>query len=124
MIKIILDRLEQSKKDYLSRNSLLIALKSDQVDTITLAHAVRVLQAHERARQGRVHAYFMRQMKKDVKTVEMKAINDNNFRERCVIIQTRWRQKSAEKRLHQRKLEHVKLLDMVREKESAHWFRV
>ncbi|CAF0896390.1 unnamed protein product [Adineta ricciae] len=113
MIKLILNRLEQSKKDYLSRNSLLIAVKSDQIDAITLAHAVRVIQAHERARQGRVQAYFMRQMKKDVKTVETKAINDNNLGDSCLIIQTIWRQKSAEKRFHQRKLEHVKLLDMV-----------
>ncbi|CAF0994003.1 unnamed protein product [Adineta ricciae] len=113
MIKLILDRLEQSKKDYLPRNSLLIALKSDQIDTITLAHAVRVIQAHERARQGRVHAHFMRQMKKDVKTVETKAFNDNNLSDSCLIIQTIWRQKNAEKRFHQRKLEHVKLLDMV-----------
>ncbi|UJR26060.1 hypothetical protein I4U23_007406 [Adineta vaga] len=119
MIKLILNRLDQSKTDHLSRRSSLKSLtttttiKSDQIDEITLAHAVRVIQAHERARQGRIHAFFMRRTKKDLKIVETKVINDDNLHDSCLIIQTIWRQKYAEKLFHRKKIQHAKLLGMI-----------
>ena len=115
---MILDRLDQSKNDLSitpSFNSFLTT-NNDQSSIITLASAIRVLQAHERARQGRVHAYFMGRMKKELKPTETKLINDNNnLNDSCLIIQTIWRQKYAEKLFNTKKTEQEKLLGMVRE---------
>ncbi|CAF4366663.1 unnamed protein product, partial [Adineta steineri] len=96
-----------------SSKSLLIT-KTNQTNVITLAHAVRILQAYERARQGRVHAYFMHRMKNEVKITETKLINDNHLNDSCLIIQTIWRQKYAEKLFDEKKIEQQKLLGMVR----------
>jgi hypothetical protein len=114
---MILDRLDQSKTDLSIQSSFksLLTTKNDHSNIITLAHAVRVLQAHERARQGRVNAYFMHRMKKELKTKETKLINDDDLNESCLIIQTIWRQKYAEKLLNTKKIEQAKLLGMVRE---------
>ena len=80
-----------------------------------LATAVRVLQAHERARQGRVHAYFMRRMKTQTKTAEMKLTTEENLEENCRVIQTIWRQKYAEKLFQRKKKEHAQMFGMVDE---------
>jgi hypothetical protein len=114
-IGTILDRLDQSKNDLSMKSSFdsLFTSINHPTNVITLATAVRVLQAHERARQGRVHAYFMHQMKRELKTTEAKSTNDNNLNDSCVIIQTIWRQKYAEKLFHKKKIEEAKLLGMV-----------
>lgn len=82
---------------------------------MTLASAIRVLQAHERARQGRIHAYFMRRMKTHTKTIESKNIGEKNVDESCRIIQTIWRQKYAEKLYREKKKENAQILGMVNE---------
>ncbi|CAF0797232.1 unnamed protein product [Rotaria sp. Silwood1] len=114
-IRMILDRLEQSKNDLSIKSSFdsLLTLKTYQTNVIPLATVLHVLQAHERARQGRVHAYFMRQMKNELKTKEMKSLNDNNLDDSCLIIQTIWRQKYAEKLFDRKKTENAKLLGMI-----------
>ncbi|CAF3350275.1 unnamed protein product [Rotaria sp. Silwood1] len=114
-IRMILDRLEQSKNDLSIKSSFdsLLTLKTYQTNVIPLATVLHVLQAHERARQGRVHAYFMRQMKNELKTKEMKSLNDNNLGDSCLIIQTIWRQKYAEKLFDRKKTENAKLLGMI-----------
>jgi hypothetical protein len=116
---MILDRLDLSKADPIittaSSFDPLGLSKNDQKNLITLATAVRVIQAHERARQGRVHAYFMRRMKAEVKTTETKLINKNNLNENCLIIQTIWRQKHAEQLFDKKKTENARILDMVNE---------
>ncbi len=115
-IQIILDRLDLSKIDPIITTSSFDPIglsKNDHKTLITLATAVRVLQAHERARQGRVHAFFMRRMKADVKTTGTKLINENNLDENCLIIQTIWRQKYAEQLFNKKKIENAKILGMV-----------
>ncbi|CAF0820478.1 unnamed protein product [Rotaria sordida] len=114
-IRMILDRLEQSKNDLSIKSSFdsLLTLKNYQTNIIPLATVIHVLQAHERARQGRIHAYFMRQMKNELKIKEMKSINDNNIEDSCLIIQTIWRQKYAEKLFDRKKIENEKLLGMI-----------
>jgi hypothetical protein len=109
--------LDSAKTDPVIPSSfdLLGLSKNDQKNVITLATAVRVLQAHERARQGRVHAYFMRRMKAEVKKTETKLINENNLDDSCLIIQTIWRQKYAEKLFNTKKIENAKILGMVNE---------
>lgn len=89
---------------------------------MTLANAIRVLQAHERARQGRVHAYFMRRMKTQTKTTtttttttESKSIAEKNLDESCRVIQTIWRQKYAETCFQRKKIENAQILGMVNE---------
>lgn len=82
---------------------------------LTLATAVRVLQAHERARQGRVHAYFMRRMKTQTKTMEMKLTTEGDLDESCRVIQTIWRQKYAEKLFQRKKKDYAQMLGMVDE---------
>ena len=79
----------------------------------TLAAAVRALQAHERARQGRVHAYLMHQMKNESKTKETESSDDHSLGTACLIIQTIWRQKYAEKLFNDRKADEARLLNMV-----------
>ncbi|CAF2358990.1 unnamed protein product [Rotaria sp. Silwood2] len=114
-IRMILDRLEQSKNDLSMKSSFdsLLTLKIYHTNVIPLATVLHVLQAHERARQGRVHAYFMRQMKNELKTKEMMSFNDNNLEDSCLIIQTVWRQKYAEKLFDRKKTENAKLLGMI-----------
>lgn len=93
-------------------------LSSDPLDSnnsVTLGTAVRVLQAHERARQGRVHAYFMRRMKTQMKTTEVKVTTEENFDASCRVIQTIWRQKYAEKVYQRKKKEYAQILGMVDE---------
>ncbi|CAF4068667.1 unnamed protein product [Rotaria sordida] len=46
-----------------------------------------VLQAYERARQARIHAYFMPRKEKVFKTTEMKSLNNNNLHHCCLIMQ-------------------------------------
>ena len=114
-IQLILDRLDQSKTDLSMKSSFdtLVPMKNDLNNGLTLAAAVRVLQAHERARQGRVHAYFMRRMKTQLKTTEAKSTNENNLHESCLIIQIIWRQKYAEKLFSIKQIENAKLLGLV-----------
>ncbi len=114
---MILDRFDQSKNDLTRKSSFdsLLISKDDQNNLITLATAVRVLQAHERARQGRVHAYFMQRMKTQLKTTEIKSIHENNLNDSCLVLQTIWRQKYAEKLFHTKKIENAKMLGMVNE---------
>ena len=114
---MILDRLDQSNNEPTMVSSFdpFFSSKNDQSNVITLAAAVRVLQAHERARQGRVHAYFMRRMKTQMKTTDTKLTNEDNFDESCLVIQTIWRQKYAEKVFQARKTENAKMLGMVNE---------
>lgn len=100
-------------------NTEIISNDDDQTNVITLATAVRVLQAHERARQGRVHAYFMQRMKRQSKNTEIKSVDDNQLNESCLIIQTIWRQKYAEKLFYEKKLENAKMLGMVNNLSSS-----
>lgn len=79
----------------------------------TLAAAVRALQAHERARQGRVHAYLMHKMKNESKTKDTESSDDQSLDAACLIIQTIWRQKYAEKLFNDRKADEARLLNMV-----------
>ena len=111
---MILDRLDQSIAD-LPIQSSLDSLPISKTNDITLATAIRTLQAHERARQGRTHAYKMHQMKNETKITEINSINDNNLHDSCLIIQTIWRQKYAEKLFNEKKIEKAKLLGMVGE---------
>ncbi len=114
---MILDRFDQSKNDLTRKSSFdsLLISKDEQNNLITLATAVRVLQAHERARQGRVHAYFMQRMKTQLKTTAIKSIHENNLNDCCLVLQTIWRQKYAEKLFHTKKIENAKMLGMVNE---------
>ncbi|CAF1118521.1 unnamed protein product [Adineta steineri] len=114
-IEMILNRLDHSKTNLSIRTSSksLLITKTNQTNVITLAHAVRILQAYERARQGRVHAYFMHRMKNEVKITETKLINDNHLNDSCLIIQTIWRQKYSEKLFYEKKIEQQKLLGMI-----------
>lgn len=82
---------------------------SNEDEKVLLNTAVRILQAHERARQGRLHAYRMFRMKNDSTKTEVK-----NFNESILIIQTVWRQKHAETLFEERKLEENLLLGMVK----------
>ena len=116
---MILDRLDLSKTDPIITTASSFdppgSSKNDQKNLITLATAVRVIQAHERARQGRIHAYFMHRMKAEVKTTGTKLINKNNLDANCLIIQTIWRQKYAEQLFDRKKTENTRILDMVNE---------
>ena len=78
-----------------------------------LFRSVRALQAHERARQGRVHAYFMHNMKNESKTNDAESNDDHSLGTACLIIQTIWRQKYAEKLFNERKTDEARLLNMV-----------
>jgi hypothetical protein len=57
----------------------------------------------------------MQRMKTQLKTTEIKSINDNNFNDSCLVIQTIWRQKYAEKLFNEKKTENAKMLSMVNE---------
>jgi len=57
----------------------------------------------------------MHQMKTQLKTTEIKLINDNNLNNSCLVIQTIWRQKYAEKLFHAKKIDNAKILGMVNE---------
>ncbi|CAF3283444.1 unnamed protein product [Rotaria socialis] len=115
IIRTILSRLDESKHVLSMKSSFdsFLTSKNDQIRIIPLAAVIHILQAHERARQGRVHAYFMRQMKNELKTKEMKSISDNNLEDSCVIIQTIWRQQYAEKLFNRKKIEKAELLNMI-----------
>ncbi|CAF3975705.1 unnamed protein product, partial [Rotaria magnacalcarata] len=115
IIRTILGRLDESKHVFSVKSSFdsLLTSRNDQSHLILLATVIHILQAHERARQGRVHAYFMRQMKNELKTKEMKSISDSNLEDSCVIIQTIWRQKYAEKLFNRKKIETAKLLNTI-----------
>lgn len=115
LIKQILDRLNQSKTDLNLESSIenILPTKSDHNNELTLANAIRILQAHERARQGRVHAYFMRRMKTQLKVTQTKTVNDDNLHQCCLVIQTIWRQKYTEKLYQTKQIEQTLLLGMV-----------
>lgn len=116
-INDILERLKTTKDStkIVSSENLLSTLEVHQNDAIPLSTAIHILQAHERARQGRIHAYFMRLMKSKPKNQEMKSISDHNLENNCLIIQTIWRQKYAQKLFNIKKTENAKLLGMVRD---------
>jgi hypothetical protein len=57
----------------------------------------------------------MRRMKKELKTTETKSIDDSNMNDSCLILQTIWRQKYAEKLFNIKKTEQATLLGMVTE---------
>lgn len=83
-------------------------------DHLLLATAVRLLQAHERARQGREHAYQMLRMREESTKTDVETVDQKSFEESALIIQTVWRQKHAEKLFEERKLEESRLLGMVK----------
>lgn len=114
-IQTVLDRLHAARDDPSASAPFksFLPINAEPLDSITLAHAVRVLQAHERARQGRVHAYFMRRMKNDLKKIEAKVTKDVDLAESCLVIQTVWRQRHASKVFNARKTAQTNLLGMV-----------
>ena len=109
-IQTILDRLSQS------RNPMNAATDPSQAtdNSITLAMAVRTLQAHERARQGRAHAHLMHKTKKESNVEESQPTDEKQFNESCLIIQTIWRQKHAEKLFNAKRIAESELLGMAR----------
>ncbi|CAF1111762.1 unnamed protein product [Didymodactylos carnosus] len=103
-----IQRILDKTKDLTDNNDI------ESSNIILLAQAVRVLQAHERARQARVHAFFMKKMKNELKKPEEKLKTDvRELNVACRIIQTVWRQKHAEKLLSEKKDDEAKLLGMV-----------
>ena len=106
-IQTILNRWRSSRDEIQTLESI---DESSGSSSISLSVAVRTLQAHERARQGRLHAFFMQRIKEKTKNSH-RQIDLNGF---CLVIQTVWRQKNAEKRFHQMKITEQKLLGMVR----------
>lgn len=89
-----------------------VTSKHHHDSVIPLATAIYILQAHERARQGRLNAYFMRQMKNELK-IQTKLIDEQKLEDSCLVIQTIWRQKHAEKLFNKKKIENDELLGMV-----------
>jgi hypothetical protein len=57
----------------------------------------------------------MGRMKRELKMTETKSVDDNNINESCLVIQTIWRQKYAEKLFNLKKIEKETLLGLVRE---------
>lgn len=57
----------------------------------------------------------MQRMKTQSKNLETKSISDNQLNESCLIIQTIWRQKYAEKLFDEKKIDNAKILGMVNE---------
>lgn len=110
-IQTILDRLNQSRNPLNTASASDLSCSSD--NPITLAMAVRMLQAHERARQGRAHAFLMHRTKKESKIGESYPTDEKQLNEGCLVIQTIWRQKHAEKLFHAKKLEESQLLGMM-----------
>ena len=111
-IQTILDRLNQSRNPLNTASTSDLSSSSD--NPITLAMAVRMLQAHERARQGRAHAYLMHRTKRESKIEESHFTDEKQLNDSCLVIQTIWRQKHAEKLFHAKKIEESQLLGMVR----------
>jgi hypothetical protein len=93
---------------------LCLPIDNDTTCSMTQAAAVRLLQAHERARQGRVHAYSMYRMKHDSTPMNMISNDETALDDACLIIQTVWRQVYAEKLFNRKKRAECQLLGMVR----------
>lgn len=106
-IQTILNRWRSSRAEIQTVDSV---DENSVSSSISFSVAVRTLQAHERARQGRLHAFSMQRIKQKVNDSQRK-IDLNEF---CLVIQTVWRQKNAEKRFKQMKINEQKLLGMVR----------
>lgn len=93
-------------------------------EPITELEAVQLLQAHERARQGRLRAHFMKEIRQ-MKTGKPDAVKErSNGLMAAMRIQKVWRGFAERRKTRRRKLEEMYLIGMIPEPVSAESERI